>query len=466
MTKIMKFGGTSVGDAAAMRGTATILERHHRDEPVVAVVSAMSGMTNRLLEFGTAAESGDAAVVETARASILAPHRRALSDLVADTASHRRVIAEITKLVDDAARLLYSVYVLREMTPRARDRLVSFGERLSSRILAAHLNYVGVPAVQVDADRVIATDRVFGNASPMLDMTRSRAEEVIAPLVRRGMLPIVTGFIGATCDGLTTTLGRGGSDFSASILGNSLKASEIWIWTDVNGVMTADPRIVEGAETIERISYQEATELAYFGAEVIHPKTMYPAEECGIPIRIKNTFAPDDDGTLISRTTASGRSAKAIASISDLAVITVEGRGLIDVSRVTMRIFEAVGRTQANVYMISQASSQHSVSFVVGGRERGRVIDALSSEFRQDLEDRRVLSLGMDEEVAIVAVVGGGMKGTPGVAGKVFGTMGSEGINIVAIAQGSSELNISFVVGEADVSAAVRALHRTFLANA
>lgn len=465
MTKVMKFGGTSVGDAEAIRRTASILEEHHPKEPVVAVVSAMSGVTNLLLECGAAAVAGDSEVVETARAMILAPHRRALNELVPSGERRRRTSAALGTLVDEASRLLYSVYVLRELSPRAKDRLVSFGERMSSTIIAAYLNEIGVPATQVDADRVIVTDREFGNASPMLEATRRRAAEALTPSLEDGVLPVVTGFFGATEDGLTATLGRGGSDFSASILGNALDASEIWIWTDVDGVMTADPRIVPDARTLAAISYSEATELAYFGAKVIHPKTMYPAEERHIPIWIKNTFAPDAAGTRISAQTEEGYSAKAIASISGLAVVTVEGRGLLDVSSITTRVFSAVGATGANVYMISQASSQHSVSFIVDGADRQPVLDALAREFREDLAHQRVLSLSDDTEVAILAVVGAGMKGTPGVAGRVFGTMGEESINIVAIAQGSSELNISFVVDEKDVSAAVQALHRVFVAG-
>ncbi len=465
MTRVMKFGGTSVGDAAAMRRTAAILEEHHAREPVVAVVSAMSGMTNLLLECGAAAVAGDSESVETARALILTPHRRALTELVPAGERRRQTSATLGSLVDEATRLLYSVYVLRELSPRAKDRLVSFGERMSSAILASYLNEIGVAAQQVEADRVIVTDGVFGNASPLLEETRERAAEVLTPALADGVLPVVTGFFGATVEGLTATLGRGGSDFSASILGNAVDASEIWIWTDVDGVMTADPRIVPSARTLSAISYSEATELAYFGAKVIHPKTMYPAEERAIPVWIKNTFEPDAPGTRISVEHEAGYSAKAIASISGLAIVTVEGRGLIDVSQVTTRIFSAVGRTEANVYMISQASSQHSVSFVVGGADRASVLAALGAEFREDLDHQRVLSLSEERDVAIVAVVGAGMRGTPGVAGQVFATMGAEEINIVAIAQGSSELNISFVVEETDVSAAVGALHRAFIAD-
>jgi len=465
MTKVMKFGGTSVGDAEAFRRTAAILAHYHPEEPVVAVVSAMSGITNLLLACGAAAVAGDSEAVETARALILAPHRRALTELIPAGERRRRTSAALGSLVDEAARLLYSVYVLRELSPRARDRLVSFGERMSSAILAAYLNEIDVASVQVEADRVIVTDGEFGNASPQLEETRYRAREVLEPALAEGMLPVLTGFFGATREGLTATLGRGGSDFSASILGNALAASEIWIWTDVDGVMTADPRIVPEARTLAAISYSEATELAYFGAKVIHPKTMYPAEERHIPIWIKNTFAPEATGTRISAESEDGYSAKAIASISGLAVVTVEGRGLIDVSSITTRIFSAVGRTAANVYMISQASSQHSVSFIVDGVDRVTVLAALAEEFREDLRHQRVLSLSDDQDVAILAVVGAGMIGTPGVAGRVFGTMGNEKINVVAIAQGSSELNISFVVKESDVSAAVRALHRVFVAG-
>ena len=465
MTRIMKFGGTSVGDADAIRRTATILRDHHRSEPVVAVVSAMSGVTNQLLAVGEAAVNGDSEAVETARALILGPHRRALSDLVPGGDLLRQTSASLGSLVDEATRLLYSVFVLRELSPRARDRLVSFGERMSSVLLAAYLTSTETPAEAVAADRLIVTDREFGNASPRLEATRKAASSILNPLLSRGVLPVVTGFFGATPEGLTATLGRGGSDFSASILGNAIDASEVWIWTDVDGVMTADPRIVEEASTLDSISYSEATELAYFGAKVIHPKTMYPAEELGLPIWIKNTFAPHAAGTRIGPEQANSGSAKAIASISGLSVVTVEGRGQLDVSSITVRIFSSVAATGANVYMISQASSQHSVSFVVESRVRAEVLRALKTEFRDDLENQRVLSVTDSDECSIVAVVGAGMRGTPGVAGKVFSTMGSESINIIAIAQGSSELNISFVVEADNESNAVRALHRAFVAE-
>ncbi|MFW6075759.1 MAG: aspartate kinase, partial [Chloroflexota bacterium] len=455
--RVMKFGGTSVGNARAIAGTAEILARERQHGPIVAVVSAMSGITNTLLDAAEAAVAGDSETVETARALILAPHRTALTRLIPSGQRRRETSAAVSTLVDEASRLLYSIYILRELSPRARDRLVSFGERMSSLLVAAYLEEIGTPARAVASDKLIVTDSVFGSAAPQLEPTRARAQERLKPLLDDGVLPVVTGYFGANEEGLTTTLGRGGSDFSASILANALDAEEVWIWTDVDGVMTADPRMVEGARTLDSLTYDEATELAYFGAKVIHPKTMYPAAERSIPIWIKNTFNPDEPGTCIGPQKPNHTVAKAIATVPGLAAVTVEGRGLIEVSQVTARIFAAIGHTDANVYMISQASSQHSVTFIVRNQDLQVVTAALEDEFREDIRSQRVLSIGIDRDLTIVAVVGEGMRGTPGVAGKVFVTMGDNDVNIVAIAQGSSELNISFAISEKDVVRAVSA---------
>jgi aspartokinase/homoserine dehydrogenase 1 len=468
---VMKFGGTSVGSAEAISQTVSILAEHGGQGRVVGVVSAMSGITNALLAKAEAAAAGDSEGVDAARAALLAPHRAALLDLLPAGDRRRDTEAALGALADEASRLLYSVYVLRELSPRASDRIVTFGERMSSVLVAAVLNERGVPAQAVAADRLIVTDSVFGSAAPLLDKTRELTQRTLRPIFDAGLLPVVTGFFGADERGITTTLGRGGSDYSGSILGNALDADEIWIWTDVDGVLTADPRIVPQARTLPSITYAEATELAYFGAKVIHPKTMHPAVERGIPIWIKNTFRPQIAGTRIGpeNGVASGDDshglAKAIASIAGLAAITVEGRGLLGVSDVTARVFSAVGRTSANVYMISQASSQHSVTFIVQGTQADAALQALEDEFETDLARGRVLSISAVRDLAIVAVVGGGMRGTPGVAGRVFGTMGSEQINIVAIAQGSSELNISFVIAASEVNRAVSALHHAFVGD-
>lgn len=463
---VMKFGGTSVGSAAALSQTAEILAEHSTRERVIGIVSAMSGVTNTLLAKAAAAAAGDSDGVDAARAALLAPHRAALVELLPLGDRRRETEAALGGLADEVARLLYSVYVLRELSPRASDRIVTFGERMSSVLLAAVLNERGVPAQAVASDKLIVTDSVFGSASPLLEKTSAKAQATLEPILNAGLLPIVTGFFGADERGITTTLGRGGSDYSAAILGHALDAREIWIWTDVDGVLTADPRLVPDARVMSAISYAEATELAYFGAKVIHPKTMHPAVERGIPIWIKNTFRPEVPGTMIgaeSRESGSGHLATAIASISGLSAITVEGRGLLGVSDVTARVFTAVGRTNANVYMISQASSQHSVTFIVQQTAVDDALAALHAEFETDLAKELVLSIAAVRDLAIVAVVGGGMRGTPGVAGRIFATMGNDQINIVAIAQGSSELNISFVIAAAEVNRAVTALHAAFV---
>ncbi len=463
--KVMKFGGTSVGDAAAIQKTCKIIQYYANRSETVVVVSAMSGVTNTLLSLSDSAIRGDSEAVETARAVLLGPHRKALQSLLPSGQRRRSVSAELGLLVDEASRLLYSIYILRELSARARDRLVSFGERMSSVIVAATLAEMGTPAQPVFGEALIVTDSVFGSAAPLLVETKTKTVSTLQPLFESHTLPVVTGYFGANESGITTTLGRGGSDFSASILGNALQADEILIWTDVSGVLTADPRLVPAARSVNHLTYTEATELAYFGAEVIHPKTMYPAAEAGVPIHIRNTFHPEDRGTTISDCADDrpGPVAKAIASISGLSAITVAGRGLISVSDVTARIFNVVAGTEANVYMISQASSQHSVSFVIQTEALETVYSALAEEFAEDIRHQRVLSIGIDRDLAIVAVVGDGMRGTPGVAGKVFGTMGTKNINIIAIAQGSSELNISFAIAESEVGDAVSALHDRFV---
>lgn len=463
MLVVMKFGGTSVGSAAALDQSARILATAWQSgDQVVAVVSAMSGVTNLLLDTVASAADGHPGAGDTLRTELIERHRVVIQELIQSTERQEQTEQAVGDLAERCARLVESVHVLRDLSPRVRDLVISYGERMSSVVVAALLADRGVPAESVDSDRVIVTDDAFGNATPLLDRSRERAEEVLRPLLARKVVPVVTGFFGATDSGVVTTLGRSGSDYSASIVGHAIQADEIWIWTDVDGVMTADPRLVPDARTLPAISFDEATEMAYFGARVIHPRTMQPAAEAAIPIMIKNTFNPDHPGTRISANSSEHGSARAITTISDVSVVTVEGGGFVGVAGITARVFSAVGNADINVYMISQASSQHSLSFVVPGRDGQAVVRILETEFEFDLYRQRVLRIWEDPRLAVVAVVGAGMRGTPGVAGRVFQTLGSESINIVAIAQGSSELNISCVVSMDDVRRAVRALHDAF----
>jgi aspartate kinase len=293
--------------------------------------------------------------------------------------------------------------------------------------------------------------------------TNTNIRNALMPQVQSHIVPVVTGFIGSTADGITTTLGRSGSDYTGSIVGAALESEEIWIWTDVDGVMTADPRYVKGALVLPELSYREAAEMSYFGAKVIHPKTMQPAIENSIPIRIKNTFNPVHPGTLISKVSGAVPGiVKNVTSINDLGLIAIEGNGMVGVPGVSARIFAALARISVNVMMISQASSEHNVCFVVPQRDCPRAVQALRCEFESDIAKKIVDDIKLREGVSIVAVVGEGMQGVPGISGKTFSSVARESVNVIAIAQGSSELNISLVVSQSDVRKTVQAIHDAF----
>lgn len=463
--QVMKFGGTSVGTASAIKQTASILVDTYKSDPAhppVAVVSAMGGVTNLLLEHANSAAEGNSDAGIELRQKLVERHLSALHELVAEEASQTPVAERLENQIDRCVQLVESVAVLHDLSPRAEDWIVSYGERLSSLIVAATIEALGAPAVAVESDRVLVTDGVFGNATPDMEESRRRAHDVFTPILTERKIPVVTGYFGADRSGVVTTLGRGGSDYAATTLGALLDASQVVIWTDVDGVLSADPRIVPDAHSLPDISFAEAAELAYFGAKVIHPRTVQPAIESGVPVWIKNTFNPTHPGTRIGPEPTRNGSVKAITTIGGVSVVTVEGAGLLGVAGITARVFSALGRGGYNVFMISQASSQHSLSFVVRGEDAPEVIRLLETEFELDLIRQRLLRIWEDPGVAVIAVVGAGMRGTPGVSGRVFQTLGSEGINIVTIAQGSSELNISCVVNESEIPRALPALHDAF----
>jgi aspartate kinase len=311
---------------------------------------------------------------------------------------------------------------------------------------------------------VVVPDATFGSAVPDMEATTRRAVERVVPLARQGIVPVVTGYIGATPEGVTTTLGRNGSDYSGAILGAAVGAEEIWIWTDVDGVMTADPRLVPSARSLPDLSYAEAAELAYFGSKVIHPRTIVPAVAAGVPIRIKNTFNPDHPSTLIAASSSHAASAvKAVTVIRDLALVTVEGLGMLGVPGIAGRTFGAMATAGVNVLMISQASSESNIAFVVAQREVAAAVAALREAFALELHRHEVDAIRAQEGVAIVTAVGGDMRGTPGVAGRLFGALGTARVNVIAIAQGSSELSISCTVLDSAVVGALRAVHAEFV---
>jgi aspartate kinase len=384
-----------------------------------------------------------------------------LAALVFDPAQRQAVYAEVDALIDDFSDRCKAVSILGEATPRALDSIAGAGERMSARVLAAALESAGVLADAVDATRLIVTDDVYQSAHPSLEATAQRTRQVLEPLLEQGKVAVVTGFIAATPAGVMTTLGRGGSDYSAALLGAALPAHEVWIWTDVDGVMTADPRLVPEARTIPVVSYREVAELAYFGAKVLHPKTIRPVIEAGIGLRVCNTFNPSNPGTrLVGELPAPATGVmKAVTAIRGLQLITIEGRGMLGVPGVAARTFGAVAATGTSVPLISQASSEQSICFAVPVEATRSVIAALQIAFAGEIARRDIDRVWATDEVVIITVVGAGMRSTPGVAGRVFQALGQTECNVIAIAQGSSEVSISLIVDAADTRAAVQALH-------
>lgn len=465
MLLVMKFGGTSVGSVEALQKVVEIVTRARQQDnhDVVVVVSAMSGVTNLLLNAAHQAEAGDETVAHTARVEIEKKHADATLHFLGDGLQRNAVMGQITSLLNEFEALCHGIHVLGELTPRALDVIGGLGERISVPQVAAILSQAGVPAQGIEATELIVTDDRFGGAVPLIKETAQKSQAGLRPLLEQGVVPVVTGFIGATTSGITTTLGRGGSDYSATILGRAIEADEVWIWTDVNGVMTTDPRLVPEAHPIAQLSYAEISELSYFGAKVLHSQAIRPARRVGMPVRILNTFEPDHPGTLITENGSdSDKTVKAVTAIKDMSLITVAGPGMIGIPGVAGRTFSAVARTDTNVLMISQASSEQSICFVVPTKDTPKVISALESEMVREIERRDLDPVRFEADTVVLAVVGSGMKGVPGVSARLFGALGREGINIIAIAQGSSEYNISVVIAQSDADKAVRAIHREF----
>lgn len=461
--QVMKFGGTSVGDATCIARTAQIVANAARQNPCVVVVSAMSGVTNRLIEAAKKAATGDSAEGATLVQALRTQHAAAVEALVRDEPTRHAVLQKLDGVLAEARRLCDGTALLRELTPRTLDEISSLGERLSAPLVAEAVRALGLRSEAIEATELIVTDSYHGGAEPRMDLTRERSQARLRPLLAQSIVPIVTGFIGATEDGKLTTLGRGGSDYSATILGAAMDAHEVIIWTDVNGVLTADPRLVPEARTIPVISYREAAELAYFGAKVLHPKTLNPVMQAGIPVWIRNSFLPELPGTKITPEGQSiGGGVKALTAIRDVTLIAVGGPGIVGLPDVVGRTFSTTAELRANVLLISQSSSQNDICFIVSAADAPRTVAALRKEFAQDLAHHKVEHLNVVNHIAIVAVVGENMRGTPGVAGRTFAAMGRENVNLIAIAQGSSESNISFVVEDQAVTKALIATHKEF----
>jgi aspartate kinase len=464
MRVVMKFGGTSVGSADAIRRVASIVAESRREHEVVIVVSAMNApdlrTTDSLIAAARAAAEGQGEATARVTPLLMAMHMRVIREL-APPDECAALEAELQAMLAYLSDLSRSIAVLGELTPRALDLFSGLGERINARLIAAALRGAAIPAQAVDATALIVTDERFGAASPLPGPTREQSQARLLPMLQQGVVPVVTGFIGATQSGVPTTLGRGGSDYSCAILGDALDAREVWFWKEVDGVLTSNPKVVPEARTLPRLTYGEMAELAYYGANVLHPKTVQPLVQRRIPIRIRNTFNPAHPGTLISHEVGEG-TAKAVTAIRDVSMITVGGPGLLGLAGVAARIFGAVARAGTNTLLISQASSEQSVCLAVPTPEAAAAVEQLRRELAADLSAHDVDHIELKRDLVIVALVGSGMRGTTGIAGRLFGAVGAAGVNVVAIAQGSTENNISLVVSASDADAAVRAIHRSF----
>jgi aspartate kinase len=461
--QVMKFGGTSVGSAERIRSAATIAAQASKERAVVVVVSAMSGVTNMLIAAAGKSATGDEAAAEALTRSLHEKHHETIGKLISDPENRRQLLSEIDALIERAANYCRGCALLGELSPRALDVIAGTGERISARMTAAVLREMGLRGVAYDATDLIVTDDVHGGARPLSEPTRTKTQAMLLPLLEANGIPVVTGYVAATAKGIPTTLGRGGSDYSATILGAALDASEVIIWTDVNGVLTADPRMVPNAATLDEVSYTEAGELAFFGAKVLHPMTLRPVIESAIPVWIRDSFHPDLAGTKITQSVKPApQGVKAVTATRDVAMIAIAGPGIIGVPDIAARIFSATASAHANIVMISQSSSQDSICFVVQAADATRTEEALRAALYDDVHQHDLDHIKVIRNVAIVAAVGENMAGTPGIAGRVFSTLGKESINIIAIAQGSSEYNISFLVESSGMERAVKALHQAF----
>ena len=460
--EIHKFGGASLANGAAIAQAVAII-RARRPAPMVVVVSAMAGVTDALLDLAAAAiQRGPDSARATVEA-LCAQHLGAVRALLGPGPRTDELVQTIEHAFAEVEPLAAGLRILRELTPRTTDYLVARGEQLSARIVAAALDCAGCPATYVDAAAVIQTDGTFGNASPDLARTERSARHVLQPLLARGVVPVVPGFLGAAPDGQVATLGRGGSDLTATLLARVLGAREVSLWKDVPGVLTADPRTVPDARVIPQLHVREAAELAFYGAKVLHPRALGPVLRRSVAVRIRPFTEPASLGTEISRRrTLSAYPVKAVSAIPKQALLTVTGSGMLGVPGIAARAFAAVHHEGISISLISQASSEQSICFSVPEEHAERARKGLAATFRREIARQEIDRVEVRAGAATLVVVGLGMAGTPGIAARIFSALAEAKINVIAIAQGSSELNLSLVVDGGDAARALRAVHAAF----
>ncbi len=462
----MKFGGTSVGDGERIRGVAAIVQRAARRDKVVVVVSAMAGITDLIVRTLQAATAGTQGAIEELLREIQRRHQAVLDELFSPE-SRVGIGSRIDSVIQQLREFCHALALLRSSTPQVLDVALPMGEKMSAQILTAYLEQIGASAAYVDAVSVLVTDEKFGDASPDMEGTRRSCQEKLLPLIERGVVPVITGYGGATAKGKPTTLGRGGSDYSATILGAAIRSDEIWIWTDVNGVLTADPRVCPEASTLPEITYAEAIELSYYGAKVIHRRAVWPAMEAGIPVWIKNSFAPETAGTKIAPSVGPlGSPVKAVTAVTQASLLTLTTRRDVHFAEIFGRLFLRLAHEHVDVLFSTQSSSENALGLVFREQDTEHVLGVIHRLFRNELKHGILNQVSVQREIAVIAVLGETMKGTFGILARLFGAVARRNVSVIAVAQGASELNICFAVPTAAANDVVYAVHQEFLGAA
>ena len=459
---VMKFGGSSVANGEKIRHVANLIADNKNDCGVVAVVSALQGVTNQLIEAAEEAKNGNQDYIKKFTKELLTRHLTASKVAIKNRQTREETDQVLKERVSELENILKGICYVNELSPKSMDKVLSYGEKLSAPIVSGALNDIGIKSSHLTGGEAgIVTDNNYGEAGLLMQVTKYEVKRSLNPLLKKGATPVVTGFIAATQNGETTTVGRGGSDYTATILGAALGADEVWIWTDVEGLMTADPKIVPSAKTIKEISFQEATELTIFGAKAMHPRALEPARKEGIPVRIRSVFSPNNPGTIITKEqkVRPEDGVKAVTLVKNVAVITVSGAGMVGAPGTAAKVFEVLGKEKINILMISQSVSESNISLVIQRSLLERAVNTLEIALLGRDFIREVMS---EDDVCVVAVLGAGMKGMPGVASRIFSAVAKQGINVRMIAQGSSELNVSFIVKEKNGANTVRAIHKEF----
>ena len=456
--KLLKFGGSSISTPDRVKAVIEIVDASQKEQPIAVVFSAFGGITDQLIKLShqSAEDKND----YTTELESLEDRIFTFAKTLIRAKNQSTVFAHLKSTLNELEDVLHGVNLTRELTPRTLDFIMSFGERLSAYLITEAMKDKNIPAEFVDTRKLVRTDETFGAARVDFDQTNTNIREHFQG---KDTLQMLTGFIGTTAKNETITLGRSGSDYTASIFGAALDADEVEIWTDVNGIMTADPRIVPDAFSLSHVTYEEAMEMSHFGARVIHPSSMQPAFEKNIPIRIRNTFDPEFPGTLISNERSqTEHRISGVSSIKDIALLRVQGSGMLGVTGISARLFSALARAEINIILITQASSEHTICFAVQPADAERAKRVIEDEFSLEMQVNQIDEVIVEKDLSIVAAVGENMRHTPGIAGRLFQILGQNNVNVVAIAQGSSELNISAVVAKDDEATAINATHFTF----